>query len=244
MLLGDYLDRGRFGFEGVLRTALQLLVTMPNHVFVLRGNHEFLVRREGHVVSAVNPAEAVPSIEGLVSNDILEAYRHLFEHMPTSFLFDRTLFVHGGIPRDATFAERYRDLSSLDDPALRFEMMWSDPVDTDQVPPELQHGSVRFTFGRDQFRAFMERVGCHALIRGHEQINAGFAPAFDGAERQLYTLFSAGGHDNPDLPPESRYRAVTPMALTIRRDADSLRATPWPLRYQPFCDATNNGLYR
>ncbi len=243
VLLGDYLDRGRFGFDGVLRAALELLVAYPNHVVLLRGNHEYLIRHEGKVVSAVTPAEAVPAIVDLVSVDVLEAYRHLFEHMPTSFLFDRTLFVHGGIPRDATLADRYHDLSSLDDTALRFEMMWSDPVDTDHVPAELQHESTRFTFGREQFRAFMECVGCHALIRGHEQVESGFAQSYDTGNRQLYTLFSAGGHDNPDLPATSRYRSVTPMALTLRRDSESLHATPWPIKYQPFGDAANNGFY-
>ncbi len=244
VLLGDYLDRGRYGFEGVLRAALQLLVTLPNHVVLLRGNHEFLVRVDGRVVSAVSPAEAVPGIADRVSADILEAYRHLFEHMPTSLLFDRTLFVHGGIPRDETLAARYRDLSSLDDPTLRFEMMWSDPVDTDSVPVELQRESTRFTFGREQFRAFMERVGCHTLIRGHEQVDAGFRAGFDVGGRRLFTLFSAGGHDNPDLPAESRYRSVTPMALSIRRDATSLQAVPWPILYASFGNAEHNGLYR
>ncbi len=246
VLLGDYLDRGRFGFEGVLRAALELLVALPNHVVLLRGNHEFLIRMDGRVVSAVNPAEAVPGIQDLVPPDILEAYRHLFEHMPTSLLFDRTLFVHGGIPRDETLAARYRDLSSLDDAALRFEMMWSDPVDTDAVPGELQRESTRFTFGRAQFRAFMERVGCHALVRGHEQCDAGFRAAFPGGVggRQLYTLFSAGGFDNPDLPAASRYRSVTPMALTVVRDATSLRGIPWAIEYQPFGSAAHNGLYR
>ena len=243
VLMGDYLDRGRFGFDGVLRAALELLVAYPNHVVLLRGNHEYLIRHEGRIVSAVTPAEAIPAIQDLVSVDILEAYRHLFDHMPTSFLFDRTLFVHGGIPRDATLADRYRDLSSLDDTPLRFEMMWSDPVETESVPTDLQHESTRFTFGREQFRAFMERVGCHAMIRGHEQVESGFQLSFDVAGRQLYTLFSAGGHDNPDLPETSRYRSVTPMALTIRRDETSLRATPWPIKYQPFAEAKNNGFY-
>jgi hypothetical protein len=243
VLLGDYLDRGRFGFEGVLRAALQLLVTLPNHVVLLRGNHEFLVRMDGRVVSAVSPAEAVPAIEDFVSQDVLEAYRHLFEHMPTSFLFDRTLFVHAGIPRDETLAERYRDLSSLDDAMLRFEMMWSDPIDTDHVPAALQRESTRFSFGRDQFRAFMERTGCHALIRGHEQIDEGFRESLSVAGRRLYTLFSAGGH-NPDLPVASRYRSVTPMALTIHRAADAFRATPWPIQYEPFGNGDHNRLYR
>ncbi|MCX5744793.1 MAG: metallophosphoesterase [Proteobacteria bacterium] len=244
VLLGDYLDRGRFGFEGVLRAALQLLVSLPNHVIMLRGNHELLIRRGGRVVSAVNPAEAVPAIADRVSPDILEAYRHLFDHMPTSFLFDRTLFVHGGIPRDDTFADRYRDLSSLDDADLRFQMMWSDPIDGDHVPVDLQRESARFSFGRDQFRAFMERVGCHTMIRGHEQVDAGFRTVFDVGQRRLHTLFSAGGHDNPDLPSTSRYRNITPMGLTIRRELDALYGYTWPLAYQPFGTGTHNGLYR
>jgi uncharacterized tellurite resistance protein B-like protein len=244
VLLGDYLDRGRHSFEGVLRAALQLLVSLPNHVILLRGNHEFLVRHDGRVVSGVNPAEAVPGITPLVSPDLLEAYRHLFEHMPTALLFDRTLFVHGGIPREDTFANHYRDLSSLDDLEIRFQMMWSDPIETDHIPVELQRENPRFTFGRNQFRAFMERTGCLAVVRGHEQVEAGFRTVFDVAGRQLHTLFSAGGHDNPDLPPESRYRGVVPMALTVTRTADAVRAVPWPIRYQAFGTGEHNGLYR
>ncbi|HVK87201.1 MAG TPA: metallophosphoesterase family protein [Kofleriaceae bacterium] len=240
VLLGDYIDRGRFGFEGVLRAALKLLVTFPDHVYLIRGNHEFLVRLGEGVVSAVNPAEAVPALAQVAPVGLLEAYRHLFERMPTALLFERTLFVHGGIPRDATLAERYRDLSSLDDAVLKFEMMWSDPVRTDIVPPALQQQSPRFNFGAEQFRAFMHAIGCHTLIRGHEQVDAGFETVFSVGAHRLHTLFSAGGHDNNDLPETSRYRAVTPMALTIRDGV----AMPWPIDYQPFLSPAHNGLYR
>jgi uncharacterized tellurite resistance protein B-like protein len=244
VLLGDYIDRGTFGFEGVLRGALQLLVSLPDNVVMLRGNHELLVRLGDTVVSAVNPAEAVPGISGLVPVDMLEAYRHLFEHMPTSLLFERILFVHGGIPRDDTLANRYHDLSSLDDSVVRFEMMWGDPVQTDHVPVELQRETPRFGFGRDQFRAFMHRIGCHTLIRGHEQVDPGFVTAFDLGHHRLHTLFSAGGRDNSDLPAESRYRNVTPMALSIYAGDGPLRAVPWQIQYQDFARGAHNGLYR
>ncbi len=244
VLLGDYLDRGRFSFEGVLRAALQLLVALPNHVILLRGNHELLVRHGGTIVSAVKPCEAVPAIAEHVSIDVLEAYRHLFEHMPSSLLFDRMIFVHAGIPRDDTFAERYVDLASLDDPLVRFQMMWSDPADTDHVPVELQRESSRYHFGRDQFRAFMDKIGCHTMIRGHEQVDVGFKTNFDLGRHKLHTLFSSGGHDNPDLPDDSRYRTVVPMALTIEHAPGVLRARPWPLRWQPFVTPEHNGFYR
>jgi hypothetical protein len=246
VLLGDYIDRGRFGFEGVLRAALQLLVTFPQHVIMLRGNHEFFVKVEEKVVSAVKPAEALDSIAGQTPPATLEAYLALFEHMPTSLLFDRTMFVHGGIPRDDTFASQYKDLSSLDDFELKFQMMWSDPEATDTVPVELQRQTPRFAFGREQFRAFMQKLGMHTMIRGHEQIDSGFSTVFDVGGVRLLSLFSAGGHDNPDLPVDSAYRSVTPMALTVRHDpaAGTTEVTPWPIQYKPFADPPNNGLYR
>jgi hypothetical protein len=172
--------------------------------------------------------------------ELLEAYRHLFEHMPTSLLFDRTLFVHGGIPREDTLADRYRDLSSLDDSVMRFEMMWGDPLPVDRVAVALQRESPRYGFGREQFRVFMDRVGAHTLIRGHEAVDPGFITNFDLGHCRLHTLFSAGGKDNADLPPDSRYRSVTPMALTIANGV----AVPWRIEYEKFDDVEHNGHYR
>jgi hypothetical protein len=175
---------------------------------------------------------------------MLEAYRVLFEHMPTSFLFERTMFVHAGIPREDTLAERYRDLSSLNDDEIRFQMLWSDPVLSDHVPVELQRMNPRFTFGRNQFKAFMQRTGMHSMIRGHEMIERGFEVFFDLSDHMLLTLFSSGGADNTDLPIDSSYRTVTPMALSMQAVQGQISATPWPLNYQPFNYEPHNGLYR
>lgn len=244
VLLGDYIDRGRFSFDGVLRAALHLFVSLPDHVIMLRGNHEWLRWIDNRITSGVYPAEALASLAPHVPVEMLEAYRLLFEQMPTSFLFERTLFTHGGIPREDTFAERYRDLGSLNDPDMRFQMMWSDPVQTDHVPVELQRMDPRFTFGKNQFQAFMQRTGLHSLIRGHEKNDAGYDVVFDLGEHMLITLFSSGGSDNSDLPIDSSYRNVTPMALSILASQGKLAGTPWPLRYQPFNYEPHNGLYR
>jgi hypothetical protein len=243
VLLGDYIDRGRFSFDGVLRAVLQLFVTLPDHVILLRGNHEWLTWSGGYCASGVYPAEALASIAGYAPPEMLEAYRQLFEHMPTSLVCERTLLVHGGIPRLDTF-ERYRDLASLNDPELRFQMMWSDPVHVDHVPVEQQRQNPRFNFGRDQFRAFMERIGATTMVRGHEQIDRGFDVFYDLGDQLLLTLFSAGGHDNADLPPWSSYRAVTPMALTLQFGHGTPTATPWAIAYKTFNYEPHNGLYR
>jgi hypothetical protein len=223
---------------------LHLFVSMPDHVIVLRGNHEYLRWLDNRIVSGVYPAEALASIAPYVSVEMLETYRLLFEQMPTSLLCDRTMFVHGGIPRDDTFEARYRDLSSLNDPELRFQMMWSDPVTTDHVPVDMQRQNPRFMFGRKQFRAFMERAGLHTMIRGHEKIDRGFDVFYDLGEHLLLNVFSAGGHDNRDLPVGSSYRSVTPMALTIQYGHGAPTANPWPLLYQAFNYPPHNGFYR
>jgi hypothetical protein len=244
VLLGDYIDRGRFSFDGVLRAVLQLFVAMPEQVIVLRGNHEYFLATDRVVWSGVHPAEALASITPHVPFELLDAYRRLFEQMPTSFLCDRTLFVHGGVPRDDSFAARYHDLASLNDGELRFQMLWSDPSDTEHVPVELQRQDARFSFGRRQFRAFMERLGCTTMIRGHEKIDRGFDVVYDLGDRLLLNLFSAGGHDNRDLPEGASYRSVTPMALTIHHGAGAPVAQPWAIDYRPFNHPPHNGLHR
>ncbi|MBA3454203.1 MAG: serine/threonine protein phosphatase [Deltaproteobacteria bacterium] len=244
VFLGDYIDRGRFSFDGVLRAALQLFVAMPDQVILLRGNHEWLKWQGDRIVSGVYPAEALASIVPHVPVEMLEAYRQLFELMPTSMLCEQTLLVHAGIPRADTFEARYHGLSSLNDPELRFQMMWSDPAQCDRVVVETQRQNPRFSFGRAQFREFMERAGMTTMIRGHEQIDRGFDVFYDLGDQLLLTVFSAGGSVNADLPPESSYRAVTPMALTLQYGNGTPTATPWMIDYAPFNFAPHNGLYR
>jgi hypothetical protein len=246
VLLGDYIDRGRFSFDGVLRAALHLFVSMPDNVVLIRGNHEWWRWWENNrISSAVYPAEGIASLAPYVPVEMLEAYRVLFESMPTSFLCERLMFVHAGIPREDTFKERYHDLSSLNDPEIRFQMMWSDPVQTDAVPVDLQRQNPRFEFGRAQYVEFMKRSNMNVMIRGHEQIDAGFEVFYDIGEHVLLDLFSAGGHDNADLPIDSSYRTIRPMGLSIRLgEGETPVATPFPLHYQPFNYEPHNGLYR
>jgi len=64
-----------------------------------------------------------------------------------------------------------------------------------------------------------------------------------GDPASLITLFSAGGADNQDLPFESSYRAVTPMAATIRLEAGTAQVTPWLIDYERFNDPKRNRFF-
>ncbi len=244
VFLGDYIDRGIFGLNGVLRGVLQIFCTAPEHVVVLRGNHEYFVEFKGSVYGGVKPSEAIDMLKPLVPMDVFKDYIELFETLPTLYLFDRTVFVHGGIPRDRLFKERFSDLSSLNDSDMRFQMIWSDPSSADVIPAELQEQSARFAFGRLQAQRFLHKLGCHTLIRGHEKVIEGFRRVYDEPGLLLITLFSAGGSDNDDLPPYSAYRGVTPAALTLLHEAGESHLTPWEIDYKPYNDPERNAFYK
>jgi hypothetical protein len=244
VLLGDYIDRGMFSYQGVLRSVLQLCAKYPNHVYVLRGNHEYYLEHEGNVYGAVRPSEAMSTLKPHFSVEVFQHYVRLFEAMPTSLLFEKFLFVHGGIPKDSTLKSKYRDLSSLNDWDIRFQMMWSDPSAADVIPASLQDQSARFPFGKLQCQAFLQRIGCHTLFRGHEKVDEGFRQTYAEDAFSLFTIFSSGGKTNDDLPPESSYRSVEPMAATLRFKDGKGEVTPFVIDYESFNDPARNKFYQ
>ena len=244
VLLGDYIDRGRFSYNGVLRTVMQLSLAAPGHVYALRGNHEYYVEMNGRVLAPVRPAEAMTSLQGIAPNEVFSEYMKLFDAMPNMLVFDKMLFVHAGIPREDTIAEKFTGLSSLNDPEIRFQMLWSDPSEAEVIPLELQKSNARFPFGTRQFKNFMARLGCTTLIRGHERVTEGFRRVIEDKEAVLLTLFSAGGKNNNDLPAKSNYREVTPMALTIRYKNGVSQLTPFVIDYERYNDPKFNSFFR
>ncbi len=250
VLLGDYIDRGIFSLNGVLRSMMQLYVTAPEHVLPLRGNHEYYVEVKGQIYGGVRPAEAINTLKPYLSIEVFRKYMSLFEAMPNVLLFDRLFLVHGGIPRDRAIKEKWKDLSTLNDPDLRFQMMWSDPSSADVIPAQLQDQTARFPFGRLQFQSFMQRIGCHTLIRGHEKVESGVHASYDEAAGKLLTVFSAGGQDNNDLPEGSSYRGVKPMALRIVHRPSSGGAPPetdiqpFALDWATYNDPEHNGFFK
>jgi uncharacterized tellurite resistance protein B-like protein len=242
VLLGDYIDRGMFSYNGVLRTIMQLYLAAPDHVFPLRGNHEYYIEYRGRIYGGVKPAEAINTLIGHIPGEVFQDYMRMFEEMPNMLFFDELMFVHAGIPRDTDIKAKLHDMAALNDPDIRFQMLWSDPSTADYIPDDLQAQNARFPFGKRQFEAFMARFGCSMMFRGHEKVDAGFKTMY-GEVASLATLFSAGGADNFDLPPESSYRSVTPMAATVRLEGGTASVTPWLIDYKRFNDPKRNRFF-
>ena len=90
----------------------------------------------------------------------------------------------------------------------------------------------------------MGSIDCNTLVRGHEKINSGFASVYRDDDVRLFTLFSAGGVANDDIPSDSNYRDVRPMALTITSRDGETRAIPWAIDYRRFQGPEHNAFFR
>lgn len=244
ILLGDYIDRGMFSYQGVLRSVLQVFAKAPDHVVVLRGNHEYYIEHKGKVYGAVRPSEAMDTLKPHFSEEVFQHYIQLFEAMPNTYFFDKMMFVHAGIPRNATQKALYKDMSSLNEWDIRFQMMWSDPSSADVIPASLQEQSARFPFGKLQCQAFLQRLGCNTIFRGHEKVEEGFRQTYAEDAVSLFTVFSSGGAENNDLPPDSSYRSVTPMAVTISFKDGKSEVKPFLIDYKSFNDGSRNAFYQ
>jgi hypothetical protein len=223
-----------FSLNGVLRSVMQIFVTAPDHVYVLRGNHEYYLEYKGQIFGGVKPAEAINTLKPHLPVEVFQHYMKLFDKMPNVLLFGRTMYVHAGIPRDVEIKSKLGDLTGLNHPDIRFQMLWSDPSTADVIPDDLQAQNARFPFGKLQFEAFMQKLGCTMMVRGHEKVDSGFRTMFNDQAATLITLFSAGGADNNDLPEDSSYRSVTNGTAQV---------TPWLIDYQRFNDPKRNRFF-
>src|SRR5262249_44816596 len=139
---------------------------------------------------------------------------------------------------------KFRDLGSLNDAEIRFQMLWSDPSRSDFIPSELQRENARFPFGKEQFRAFMGRLGTNTMVRGHERVVEGFRAVYDEPDMRLINLCSAGGWAHNDLPPTSSYRQVTPMAMTVRWRRGEVSSMSWAIDWRTYQQPEKNAFFR
>jgi hypothetical protein len=62
----------------------------------------------------------------------------------------------------------------------------------------------------------------------------GLRRVYQDQDASLYTLFSAGGATNNDLPPTSNYRDVKPVALTIHARGGALELCPFYIDWERY----------
>jgi protein phosphatase len=187
VFLGDYGDRGPFSAE-VFYTVLSLKLHHPEHVVLMRGNHE------GPEDLTARPNDLPEQFQMRFGDGWDEAHwkvHGLFSCLYSAVLVEeRFLMIHGGLPSHSCTLD---DLAYAHErhPRQRFleDMLWSDPSDSVQGSSASPRGAGRL-FGKTITEEALERFGVKALIRGHEPCEDGYKIDHDG---RILTLFSRKG---------------------------------------------------
>lgn len=107
IFLGDYTDRGKYGPE-VIFTLMRLKRSNPNHVFLVRGNHEELVLNTMPSESSGNLADQLKQKKfNDTDNSLLKTIAKMYDHLPVALYVvnknnntapkDALLCCHGGV---------------------------------------------------------------------------------------------------------------------------------------------------
>jgi len=168
LFLGDYVDRGLQGTEVLLRL-FQLKIEDPEHVFLLRGNHESV---EMNIYYGF--FEEIDS-----DQEFLSRISRTYEKMPVAaVLSGHTFCVHGGINGTGRVNTIKKEES--------FPYLWNDPSKRPGLSASTRGSTVK-EFGPDIVDGFLRTNNLKRIIRGHTALEKGYKWWFDG---KLLSLFS------------------------------------------------------
>jgi hypothetical protein len=187
VFLGDYGDRGTYSPE-VYYVVLKLKEMFPEHVILMRGNHE------GPPDLLASPHDLPSQMKNKFREKGSEAYlklRELYNHLYTGVIIkDRIVLLHGGAPSQATTVN---DIAYAHEthPRERHleEILWNDPWEGIKGTIASPRGAGRL-FGEDVTNKLLAMLNVKALIRGHESCPDGYKSIHGG---RVLTLFSRKG---------------------------------------------------
>ena len=182
LFLGDIVDRGEFSTETITLVYL-MKVLWPDHVFLLRGNHEFPEMCQRCGFSA--------ELFGIYASGSLESTFHCaFSWTPLGAVINGTILcIHGGI------GPEFKSLDQLNDvqrPIYGFDrepattVLWSDPLKSLRGFRQSSRG-CGFFFGPEALANFLRENNLTTVVRGHQSIEEGVDTSIPG----LVTVFSA-----------------------------------------------------
>jgi hypothetical protein len=194
LFLGDIVDRGSFSLE-VLTLVLLLTARHPKHVYLVRGNHEFVapgIDHEGFLAECV-------SIYGIrAGRDVFDDLCGVWPWMPIAARIGRmAVAVHGGVGPTLSLAALDRVQRPVSEWSSRLvaDAVWSDPGDGPALFEESSRGLGKI-FSADATAGFLRREGVGMLVRSHSAISGG---VFWEHQRMCVTVFSAAGYCDSDV---------------------------------------------
>lgn len=168
LFLGDYVDRGPQGTEVLIRL-FRLKLEDPEHIFLLRGNHE-----------TVDMNLYYGFFEEIgFDRAFLLRVSNTYDKMPiAAVLSGHTFCVHGGINGTGSLDEIRKEEA--------FPYLWNDPSNRPGITASTRGSTVK-EFGPDIVDGFLKTNNLKRIVRGHTALDKGYRWCFDG---KLLSLFS------------------------------------------------------
>lgn len=183
VFMGDFVDRGHHSVE-TLQLLLCLKARYPQHITLLRGNHE--CRQVTQVYGFYDEC-----FRKYGSANAWKYCTEVFDYFSLAAVIDgRVLCVHGGLsPRIVTIdqirlLERNQEIPH-EGPFC--DLMWSDPEDIDDWA--VSQRGAGWLFGSKVTAEFNHRNGLELICRAHQLVQEGYKYMFP--EKNLITVWSA-----------------------------------------------------
>jgi len=184
LFLGDYVDRGTQSLE-VICLLLALKLRYPNHIFLIRGNHETreMTEQYGFLV------ECSSKLNKAIYNEFIK----LFDALPLAAIINERIFcIHGGLTPDLHSLDQIKNIprpTKIEEHGFLADLVWSDPsIDVEEWAPNDRGLTVRWGF--KPAKLFMESNHLTHIVRAHQMAENGVDYPFE-PERSVITVFSA-----------------------------------------------------
>jgi serine/threonine-protein phosphatase PP1 catalytic subunit len=146
LMIGDFVDRGKNSIE-VMCLLLALKIKHPNHIYLLRGNHE--------CSSITKIYGFYDEVKRRYNLPLWRAFCNMFNHLPICAVIDeRILCMHGGLSIDlinkglSYINTRIERPLEIPDSGMMCDLLWSDPSENPlQMGFKANDRGVSFTFG-------------------------------------------------------------------------------------------------
>ena len=188
LFLGDYVDRGKFSCE-VMLYLLALKLTFPEHIHMLRGNHE-----SANVSSHFGFKDECKAKYGQEYGSIIyNRFVLCFQCIPLCATVDtaegKVFAVHGGISPDLRTLKDIDDLDRFVEPQISgplCDLLWSDPLNEKAGRICGEHkrwlkNDVRgcsFYYSEEAVDDFLQSNDILSIIRAHEVQPRGYEQHF------------------------------------------------------------------
>jgi serine/threonine-protein phosphatase PP1 catalytic subunit len=187
LFLGDYVDRGPKSVE-VICLLLVLKMRYPQHIYLLRGNHETVEMTE--VFGFARECQVK------LNGQAWQIFCKLFDYLPLAAVINDSVFcVHGGISPALKsldqISEIYRPLR-VPQSGIVTDLLWSDPdCRVRQFAPS-DRGET-FLWGLTPAKQFLKANGLRKIIRAHQVALNGYEFPF-APDQSVVTVFTASDY--------------------------------------------------